>query len=487
MHPRLLWKINNRHRLPVGSPRENKIKECASKLEASIVPYLSSKLRQMTRFMRAARDTGCWLFELPEELLLEILKHLPHSSLYLLRQTCTTFRRVSMDSTFRDFNLEFSKPLNESFCITQAGYEQRKMIRNVLVRRTHCDDCNRFRETGHLKEKMMELYEPMFCRVCDDHHAALFFARDQRYCKLHGGGCCLGRRGSFPICSHISLSAYDLRSFSLAQRETTCWYPSHWLRARSGNQIQERFSPPPRFTASADEGSTSTFCLRVKTSILLLEIDPCKIDIELVRQSLKRAARSPDGQHFCKHISLLSETVLSSLASDACTCFSDEAMPCKEHALMCRHCGAVYNLEYQRRETGSTKAHLFLSMNVNWRSIDPLTPIWLFNLEFGYGGPSSSKKKKKKTRRHPVFDSGTKHVLWCDSPGCATGSELRWMKMAKTVFNETQGCRKTGSTDKFDLAAFSSSRWSWQEYDAFFEARRKYGDSPSGRRVFWQR
>lgn len=446
------------------------------------MPYLSSKLRQMTRFTRAARGKGCCLFELPEELLLEILKHLPHSSLYLLRQTCTTFRRVSMDVTFKEFNLEFSVPLDESSCITQAGYEQRQMIRDVLVRQTHCNDCNRFRETGRLKEKMVELYEPMFCKVCDDHHAALFFARDQRYRKLYGPGCCLGQHGLFTICSHISFSAYDLRSASSARGESTCWYSSHRLRARSGNKTRERFSPPPRFTASPDEGSTSTFRLRVHTRILLLEIDPCKINIQLVRRGLKRAARSPDGQHFCKHISLLSGTVLSSLASDACTCFSDPAMPCKEHVLMCHHCGALYTLEYQRRETGSTKAHLYLSMNVRWKGVEPLTPIWLFNLEFDYSGPSS-KKKKKKSMRHPVFDSETKHVLWCDSPGCATGSELRWMKMAKAVFNETQVWKVNGP-DKFDFAAFSSSRWSWQEYDAFFEARRKYGDTPSGRRVF---
>ncbi|RSL41666.1 hypothetical protein CEP54_015748 [Fusarium duplospermum] len=126
-------------------------------------------------------------------------------------------------------------------------------------------------------------------------------------------------------------------------------------------------------------------------------------------------------------------------------------------------------------------------MGVDWRNMDLLTPLWLFNLDF-YGPYFLPKRwKKKKKTRHPVFDKETKHVLWCDSPGCATGLELRWMRMAKTVYNETRGCRKVMSTAKFDLAEFSSSRWLSQEYDAFYEARSKYGDSPDARLVFWRR
>ncbi|RSM00879.1 hypothetical protein CDV31_011632 [Fusarium ambrosium] len=160
MPSNLLWKLTHWDRLPVGSPRYPKLRECASKLDTAIKLHLS-KMRQVTRFIRAMEDKDCRLFELPEELLLEILEHLPHSSLYLLRQTCTTFRRLIMDAAFRDFNLDFSRPLDESSCITQAGHEQRRMIRDVLARRTHCKHCNRSRENGRFKEKMMELYEPM--------------------------------------------------------------------------------------------------------------------------------------------------------------------------------------------------------------------------------------------------------------------------------------------------------------------------------------
>ncbi|RTE83213.1 hypothetical protein BHE90_002191 [Fusarium euwallaceae] len=486
MPSNLLWKLTHRDRLPIGSPRYPKLRECASKLDTAIKLHLS-KMRQVTRFIQTMEDKDCRLFELPEELLLEILEHLPHSSLYLLRQTCTTFRRLIMDAAFRDFNLDFSRPLDESSCITQAGHEQRRMIRDVLARRTHCKHCNQSRENGRFKEKMMELYEPMFCRGCDMHHAALFFAPGERRSKSLGGGLCLGRNGLFRVCSHYSVDGETLRysSLHLHGPKRYCSHPSHWHRARSGNYVEDRFPQPPTFIGRASERSSRAFCVSVKTTVLLLEIDPCKIDLELVRYSLKKVARSHDGEQLCQHISLLSETVLGSLVSDACTCLSDQDTRCDEHCFVCRHCGAIYDLEYQRRETGSKKVHVYLSMGVDWQNMDLLTPLWLFNLDFD-GPYMLPKRRKKKKTRHPVFDKEMKHVLWCDSPGCATGLELRWMRMVKTVYNETRGCRKVKSTDKFDLAEFSSSRWLSLEYDAFYEARSKYGDSPAARPVFWR-
>ncbi|PNP73497.1 hypothetical protein FNYG_13227 [Fusarium nygamai] len=52
-------------------------------------------------------DAHLTLQKLAPELIIEIMLLLPHSSLYLLQQTCQKFRQLSKRDTFKTFNLEF--------------------------------------------------------------------------------------------------------------------------------------------------------------------------------------------------------------------------------------------------------------------------------------------------------------------------------------------------------------------------------------------
>ncbi|KAF5243909.1 hypothetical protein FANTH_7922 [Fusarium anthophilum] len=146
------------------------------------------------------------LQKLSPELIIEIMLLLPHSSLYVLQQTCQKFRQLSKRDIFKTFNLEF-RDGPESYCISEDGYQQRKLIRDIFARKTLCQECNNHRDSGKLQEAMQKLYELQYCNGCKASHPALFFSPEEkgkRYTQ------CLGRMGNFPLCSHASLAGLDM-------------------------------------------------------------------------------------------------------------------------------------------------------------------------------------------------------------------------------------------------------------------------------------
>ncbi|KAJ3460488.1 hypothetical protein MRS44_011355 [Fusarium solani] len=80
------------------------------------------------------------LTQLPGELLLEVLKRLQLSSLYMLRQTCRRFRYLAEDHTLEDFRLEFlrsevlslhsSNPLRKAY----AGKPRRLATKSIVCK-----------------------------------------------------------------------------------------------------------------------------------------------------------------------------------------------------------------------------------------------------------------------------------------------------------------------------------------------------------------
>ncbi|KAF4989247.1 hypothetical protein FDECE_14782 [Fusarium decemcellulare] len=398
-----------------------------------------SRLLQLLRSRRLRRSRSK-LVQLPKELLLEIMHNLPHSSLYLLRQTCREFFRLSKHKSLADFNTEFSRVQNESFCASRAEYEQRLIIRDILARTSNCNDCNRFRETGALKQKMIELYEPKFCSGCRQHHAALFFAPNQRRTKSEGGAPCLGRIGRFPLCFHKSLAGHDLETIRNARLEEKiiCTDQSHLpqhVLARGLNVETDDNFPEMKVQVFTYMLYMLFFNVTKKSFLLSLDHDS-HISIQDIRQRLsERLQPRPHCQQFCKHLALQSEQLLDSLASDACTCFPASGLQpststarygCKNHNFNCLECGATYawQLEKDRGKSGE-RFFIVLNMRCRWILPSPLCPAWLFNLDYEIGNNG----------KNPVFNRDTKHVLWCDRPGCATGSERRWMRMAKVALH----------------------------------------------------
>ncbi|KAF4449332.1 F-box domain cyclin [Fusarium albosuccineum] len=396
-----------------------------------------SRLLQLLRSRRLRRSRSK-LVQLPKELLLEIMHNLPHSSLYLLRQTCREFFRLSKHKSLADFNAEFSRVQNESFCTSRREYEQRLIIRDTLARASHCNDCNRLRETGALKQKMIELYQPKFCSGCRQHHAALFFAPNQRRTKSEGGAPCLGRIGHFVLCSHKSLAGHDLETIRNARLEEKIictdrsHLPQHVLARGLNVETDDNF---PEMEVKA----YYILFLDVTKKSFVLSLDHgSHTTIQDIRQRLSERLQSrPDCRQFCKHVSLQSEQLLDTLTSDACTCFPASGLRpststarhgCKNHKFNCLECGATYFWTLEQGHGPSRKSSfVVLNMKCRWILPSPLCPAWLFNLDYETGSKG----------KNPVFNKDTKHVLWCDSPGCATGSERRWLRMAKIALSET--------------------------------------------------
>ncbi|KAM5377544.1 hypothetical protein ACJZ2D_004913 [Fusarium nematophilum] len=384
--------------------------------------------------IKNAKSTSA-LLQLPDELLLAIMMYLPPSSLYILRQTCGDFRRLVYDFAFKDFQLECLRPANESFCMTRAGYYQRLNIRGLLARSSLCDVCTHVADSGELARRMRSLYQPVYCSGCKKHHPALFFPPNQQ-----GERICLGLVGYFPLCAHRRLSGQQLRAGrgEVLPKEIICKNIAHLPRKFEDSKggCVSTYYYPKIFTYSRGQ---TIFLTR---TIILVHLDHrWHISMDSIRQRL-----SVDFKHskqLCKHASTQLEQVLDSLASDRCDCFPPSGLPahrgsgwsalfCKNHEFSCQDCGATYNWRRDGDPEAWSRSYVVLQVRSDWCCSSPLTIGWLANLDYDTFTDRDSERNG-----NPILDRSTKGVLWCDEPGCGTGSGLRWLRMAKTFIHET--------------------------------------------------
>ncbi|KAF4498613.1 hypothetical protein FAGAP_5218 [Fusarium agapanthi] len=439
--------------------------------------YNDTRLDQQQQYQ--AQTT---LQRLSPELIIVIMLLLPHSSLYILQKTCQKFRQLSKRDTFKTFNLEF-RDGPESYCINENGYQQRKVIRDIFARRTLCQECNNHRDSGKLQETMQKLYELQYCHGCKASHPALFFPPEEkgkRYTQ------CLGRMGNFPLCSHESFAGPDMVTLSNVggkQRWTTCEDLSHKLSPSDSHSSMG--SAPRGFlgisSASAlDDGPMKRrlhFILTATIRLVALDGYSDQHTEETIRQLKNGSHTVSDAKALCMHFS--SEILEACMASDPskCSCFPrsetglEECTPFSPVTnAICQICGAEYHLSLRqvgaRRSTkakpgGKTIVDLNIKRNIVMETF--LHPLWLFNLNYNQDEECDSRLK-----RNPLLDEEMKHILWCDSSGCATGSELRWEKMALLYLNDAfnKGELHDGNYD--DDARVRVMAWLSLEYDVFY-------------------
>jgi hypothetical protein len=156
----------------------------------------------------------------------------------------------------------------------------------------------------------------------------------------------------------------------------------------------------------------------------LLDIDreypPTLQDLRrVVAAILESTFSSGNGTHRrpCRHV--LDGQQLRAFAFAAiCKCFcnpsSDKAALCdcvRKQCLECKDCGAVYSFYLQ-------PGRISLAYHFKWEVVQPTSPAWISLLE---GGPEGL----------GMFDEENRHLLWCDSPGCATVMGPRWEERLK--------------------------------------------------------
>ncbi|KAF5715212.1 hypothetical protein FMUND_6932 [Fusarium mundagurra] len=418
-------------------------------------------------------DAHLTLQKLYPELIIEIMLLLPHSSLYLLQQTCQKFRQLSKRDTFKTFNLEF-RDGPESYCISENGYQQRKIIRDILVRRTLCQGCNAHRDSGRLQEVMQKLYELQYCQGCKASHPALFFPpgeKEKQYTQ------CLGRIGNFPLCSHESFAGPDMVTLSNVGgkgRSISCEDLSHKL-SPINSHFETIYAPRGFLDVSlAFDGGPMKHRLHfiLTTTIHLVVLDGCsdKRTEEAIRQLKNGSYTVSDAKALCTHFS--SEIIKECVASDPskCSCFPRSETGLQKctpfdtvTSSICQTCGAEYHLSLRQdraRRSAKTIIDLEIKRNIPMKTF--LHPSWLFNLNY-----NQDKECDSRLKRNPLLDEEMKHILWCDNSGCATRSERRWEKMALLYLNDAFNKGELHGGNYGDDTRARDMAWLSLEYDVF--------------------
>ncbi|KAF5538939.1 hypothetical protein FNAPI_10966 [Fusarium napiforme] len=423
-------------------------------------------------------DTHLTLQKLAPELIIEIMLLLPHSSLYLLQQTCQKFRQLSKRDTFKTFNLEF-RDGPESYCISENGYQQRKVIRDILARRTLCQECNAHRDSGKLLEVMHKLYELQHCHGCKASHPALFFSPEEKGKQYTQ---CLGRIGTFPLCSHESFAGPDMVTLSNVggkQRSIACEDSSHKISPDSFYGAKYKPVGFLDIGPALHSGPMKHYLYFIlETTIHLVVLDGCS-DIcteEAIRQLKNGQYTVGDAKALCKHFS--SEILQECVASDPskCSCFPRSEtglqkcpLVCNVPNAICQICGAEYHLSLRQDRTirsaetkpcGKTIIDLEIKRHIRLRTF--LHPLWLFNLNY-----NQDKECDSRLKGNPLLDEEMKHILLCDNSCCATGSGRRWEKMALLYLNDAFNMGALQDGNYGDDARARDTAWLSLEYDVF--------------------
>ncbi|KAM0208811.1 hypothetical protein ACHAQI_006754 [Fusarium lateritium] len=365
--------------------------------------------------------------DLPAEILVEIMLHMPHSTLYLFQQTCSAFRQLSRHPKLKEFNLEF-RDGPESYCIGEANHRQRQIIRDILIRGTQCEHCYSRRDTGVLQKEMERLYRPFYCSGCKENHPTLFFSPGERRKKPHEYTQCLGRVGNFTLCSHKSLPAPDLVSWAhISERQT------HNIACKDQSHVPPKLAVENFIFRNAfRHGLIVHVCPRYfprpggPKSMLFFKINK---GIEFLNLGIGSSLTNEE-----RAIKLQDAYQASSEIQQTCCKHFDLKPFCEgRNTWNCKICNAQHTLrrclsdqKFCNCAPSTGTAHLVLEVRYDWTFTSFLSPAWLFNLDFYKDQDCSARLK-----RNPLYDERTKHILWCDSPGCETGSEQRWMNMAK--------------------------------------------------------
>ncbi|KAK2747717.1 hypothetical protein CKAH01_18141 [Colletotrichum kahawae] len=181
---------------------------------------LSTWNRNHIRNMRESR-----LLQLPEELLINIMRKAPPHELYILRQTCFTFFRLFQDVAFKAAHVVQEIQGRDVVCFnldyqtSGATYGWLPLLRGLVTRLNLCDDCYRlkikntnltvFQESYRYWRRLSHLERGACgCPDCDDCRRGdrrLQFSK-----RFETSDLC--RRGAVSLCGHYFVSMTDIEN-----------------------------------------------------------------------------------------------------------------------------------------------------------------------------------------------------------------------------------------------------------------------------------
>ncbi|KAL5586719.1 hypothetical protein FOBRF1_016589 [Fusarium oxysporum] len=365
------------------------------------------------------QNLGSRLLQLPPELLIHVMLFLPHSALYMVRQTCQTLRELTNDIEFEDFQRHILFLEEETWRITPSTCDQLRLIKRIFLRRSLCEPCGNLFSSGELETRLQRLWQPIRCAGCNQNHPELLFPQGKEK-----GNICVGLLGHFALCKHVKVSA-KLQPKCKDEMDIHCTDPEHYFASsKDAEQSSAVTRCHPNIRTSCLEGIHAIDYFR---SFPMVKINQRRFPgMPALQAYLLKQLKEKGVEGFCQHASTQIDSIVSCMISDECNCFLASGTPvhkreapygpkarCPNHGYNCRHCGARYFWFYEGD-------YIVLRLVMLSRNTGPDSFGWLSNLIFD-------------TDEHPIFNDKTKNVLWCDDPSCGTGYGNRWLLMVEIL------------------------------------------------------
>lgn len=158
---------------------------------------------------------SCPLYQLPEELVLGVCKHLEGSDVYIMRQTCAKLRRIlSSPDLVKRTTWTSRSPARISiryFSLPQLPTDWGDVLER-LRRGPRCLSCTNIRVVAPpggqpVYDRVMSrmLNNVKWCRYCRENHPLILFPHSERDVPDDQAVCIL-RQGSITVCPHFALS-----------------------------------------------------------------------------------------------------------------------------------------------------------------------------------------------------------------------------------------------------------------------------------------
>ncbi|KAF5630132.1 hypothetical protein F52700_7490 [Fusarium sp. NRRL 52700] len=363
------------------------------------------------------RNLGSGLLDLPLELLIHVIRYLPRSAIYMLRQTCQVLRELTNDMEFDDCYrdiLQFAdgnKHILES-TLTGSTCDELRLIKRIFLRRSLCEPCGNLFDTGELESRLRRLWQPIRCAGCNQNHPELLFPQGNEK-----GNICVGLLGHFELCKHVKVSA-KLQPKYNEEMYIRCKHPDHHPSSSPDDEdIPDVTNYQPRIQMSY---LGDAYAIAYVNLFPMARINQRQFPgMPVLQQLLLKQLKGKGVGGLCRHASTQINSIVSSMISDKCNCFLATGTPvhkfespygrCPNHGYSCRHCGAHYLWFYEGD-------YIVLRHKSFTENTGPDSFGWISNLTFD-------------TDEHPIFNDNTEGILWCADPCCGTGYDHRWLMM----------------------------------------------------------
>ncbi|KAH6894119.1 hypothetical protein B0T10DRAFT_558281 [Thelonectria olida] len=354
------------------------------------------------------------LCDMPNELLLKIMVHLPKQHLWSLRQVSRIFLMLFDAKEFSHLHGKpgLKDPYMPFLIISMTASEKREAAKLTSVRRFrkgYCDACVEVLSGGVRHPRTTSLYESRFCEGCRERHAVIFFSAEslEKHDRGTGELICIGRLGKITLCSHDSHEAVTWETIERMDRTAVvCTDRSHEPLVEKENAVYGSALPQLRLHWKQ---------IVLQWDLPLLDIDsenpPSTIAIRETLAYLVGGAFRNNKP--CKHV-LDGEQMRAFAYSGICECFkqpgnTERQCRCdRQQDFKCTECAAVY--AWHLRAGRITLS--YRCIQTPWK---PTSPSWLGLLD-------------------DMPHRG--HLLWCDIPGCATRRGPNWKDMVRNFWEQ---------------------------------------------------